>query len=120
MNIFEKIIGNIDAKKEFRAYRKRAEALPKEYNVVFDEIQSYVWSFGALDGSLDMLSDILTLFETGAAEGKRVLEITGNDVTRFCDNIIIEWKSHTWQEQIREKYNKRIHKKLDGLQHKHH
>jgi DNA-binding ferritin-like protein (Dps family) len=31
---------------------------------------------------------LLDLFETGAADGKRVLDITGEDVAAFCDELL--------------------------------
>ena len=37
---------------------------------------------------IPILADLLDLFETGAAEGKRVLEITGEDVAEFCDELL--------------------------------
>lgn len=115
MNILRKMIGEKFDKKAFRAYRKRGEALPEEYRVVWSEMERYIWGFGSLDGSFDMLSEIVTLFETGAAEGKYVLDITGRDVIEFCDGLIQEWKSRTWQGQMREKINARIHKALEEL-----
>jgi DNA-binding ferritin-like protein (Dps family) len=114
MNIFIRIKKLRAEKQGFRAYRKRTNALPREYRVVFKEIEAYVWNF-SMDGSLDMLSDILMLFESGAADGKSVLDITGNDVTGFCDGLLQEWNSHTWQGQMREKFNERIHTELEKL-----
>jgi DNA-binding ferritin-like protein (Dps family) len=32
-----------------------------------------------------VLKDVLDLFETGAADGKGVLDVTGEDVAAFCD-----------------------------------
>jgi DNA-binding ferritin-like protein (Dps family) len=114
MNIFDKIKKIRDEKRAFRAYRRRVEALPKEYRVIFSEIEAYFWNF-AMDGMIDVLSDIVTLFETGAAEGKRVSEITGEDVLGFCDGLLQEWMSRTWTGQLREKFNARIQKKLAEL-----
>ncbi|MDR1532047.1 MAG: DUF1048 domain-containing protein [Clostridiales bacterium] len=114
MNIFEEWAKISAEKRLFREYRKRAEALPKEYRVVFFEMEQYIWNF-ALDGLIDVLSDIITLFETGAADGKHVLEITGHDVLGFCDGLLQEWRSRTWQGKVRERFNERIHRKLEAL-----
>ncbi|MDR1796310.1 MAG: DUF1048 domain-containing protein [Clostridiales Family XIII bacterium] len=113
MKIIEKLIGNLDDKRAYREYKKRVLALPGEYGIVMKEIQSYIWSCGSLDGSLDLLHDLLALMEASAAEGKRVLDVTGDDVTAFCDGLIREWQGRTWQDTVREKVNDRIHKKLE-------
>jgi DNA-binding ferritin-like protein (Dps family) len=34
----------------------------------------------------------------------------------FCDDLIREWKSRTWQGDMRAKFNDRIHKQLKGLE----
>jgi DNA-binding ferritin-like protein (Dps family) len=113
MKIIEKIIGNMEDKRAYRAYRKRVKALPGEYGIVMKEMQSYIWSCGSLDGSLDLLYDLATLMETSAAEGKRVLDVTGGDVTAFCDALIREWQGRTWQDTVRKKYNDRIRRRLE-------
>jgi DNA-binding ferritin-like protein (Dps family) len=105
-------------KRIFRAYRKRVKALPNDYQVVFSEIEGYIWNF-AMDGMIDVLSDIVTLFEEGAADKKPVLEITGEDILGFVDGILEDLKNRTWQGKVRETFNKRIHKKLEALKDEH-
>lgn len=111
MNTFKNIR---EQKRAFRAYRKRAEQLPAAYRIVFQEMEAYIWNF-SMDGSVDLFSDLITLFEAGAAEGKDVLEITGEDVAGFCDELLREWMSRTWPGQVREKFNNRIHSRLAAL-----
>ena len=41
MNIYEKVVGAKADKKAFWEYRKRGEALPKEYRVAWSEIERY-------------------------------------------------------------------------------
>jgi DNA-binding ferritin-like protein (Dps family) len=115
MKIIEKLIGVMDQKRAYREYKKRAAALPKEYNVVMKEMQSYIWNCGHLDGSFDLLCDLVALMEASAVEGKRVLDVTGNDVTAFCDELICKRQGRTWQDTMRKKYNDRIFKKLKNI-----
>ena len=51
---------------------------------------------------MDRIYDLLDLFETGAAEGKRVLDITGEDVAAFCDELLRHAKTYTenWREAL--------------------
>jgi DNA-binding ferritin-like protein (Dps family) len=90
----------------------RAQALPADYTNVHRKIQGYMWRRSGGDG-MDMLpifADLLELFETGAAEGKQVLDITGVDVAAFCDELLRN--ARTWTENQREAFNRDIQNKL--------
>ena len=108
MNDFiNKIIGD---KKEWKAMEARAKALPKDYQVVYDEIKHYVWKRSPESASLDILKGLLDLFEKGAEDGKHALEITGENVAAFCDEFLPNEKTYvdTWRETL----NHTIAKKL--------
>jgi len=113
LDIFKKIIGDIGEKKEWNAMETRAKTLPHDYLVVYNEIKRYLWSgAGPLDSSINIFKSLLELFEEGAANGKRVLEITGNNVAAFCDELLRGEK--TYAESLREKLNRDIREKLGG------
>jgi DNA-binding ferritin-like protein (Dps family) len=59
---------------------------------------------------LPIFTDLLDLFETGAAEGKRVLEITGEDVAEFCDELLRNAKTYTqnWRDDLNRDIMKKI------------
>jgi DNA-binding ferritin-like protein (Dps family) len=99
-------------KREFRQQQKRANALPQDYAYVYHQIQHYMWSHSGGDGmdTLPILADLLDLFETGAAEGKPVLDVTGEDVAAFCDELLRNAK--TWTGNQREALNRDIMNKL--------
>lgn len=80
----------IEGKKEWRAHVARVKELPKDYQIVYHEIQKYLYKVGPVELSdgIDLLSGIIDLFEEGAARGKAVLEVTGSDVAAFCDGLI--------------------------------
>lgn len=93
-----------EEKREYRQMMARVKALPEEYAFVYQKIQHYMWSYAAGNG-MDMtriLYDLLDLFEAGAADGKRVLEITGEDVAAFCDELLQNAKTYTgkWREAL--------------------
>ncbi|MFA6493224.1 MAG: DUF1048 domain-containing protein [Patescibacteria group bacterium] len=111
MNNFLKKI--IEDKREWQKMEARAKALPSDYKIVYHEIQKYMWKFSS-GGGMDIvaiLKDLLGLFEEGAADGKRVLEITGNDVAAFCDELLRNAKTYT--ENWREGLNRDVMKKLE-------
>jgi DNA-binding ferritin-like protein (Dps family) len=101
LRFFKKIIGD---KKEYRQMMRRVKLLPEDYKFTFEKIQKYMWNFASGDG-FDMLKiqyDLIDLFEAGAADGKHVLEITGDDVAAFCDELLRSTKTYTanWGEKL--------------------
>ena len=80
----------IENKKEWRAHIKRIKTLSADYQIVYNEIQKYLFKAGSVEQTnwTNLLSGIIDLFEEGAAAGKGVLEITGNDAAAFCDDLM--------------------------------
>lgn len=112
MNDFiNKIIGDIEGKKEWKALETRVKQLPEEYQTVYAEIKNYIWHGGAgvMDPS-NTFKQIVERFEEGAANGKNVLDVTGNDVAAFVDELIRDEK--TYADGLRDKLNRNITDKL--------
>ncbi|MEG0374988.1 MAG: DUF1048 domain-containing protein [Raoultibacter sp.] len=92
-------------KQKYREQMARVEALPEDYQFVFEKMQHYMWSSASGSG-LDMLQtqyDLIDLFEASAREGKQVLDVTGPDVAEFCDELIRDNKQ--WTDRLRKKLN---------------
>ncbi|MFD1674275.1 DUF1048 domain-containing protein [Alicyclobacillus fodiniaquatilis] len=107
----------IEGKKKWRAHVARIKALPQDYQIVYKEIQKYLFKVAAVeltDGT-SLLSGIIDLFEEGAALGKGVLEVTGSDVAAFCDDLIKGSKTHAdiYQESVDQGVNKAMKKVMD-------
>ncbi len=107
----------IEGKKEWRAHMARVKALPQDYQIVYKEIQKYLFKIGPveLDNGTGLLSEIIDFFEEGAALGKGVLEVTGSDVAAFCDNLIKDSRTYadTCQESVDQEVNKAMKKVTD-------
>ncbi|WP_024620932.1 DUF1048 domain-containing protein [Metaclostridioides mangenotii] len=111
LDLLKKMIGD---KREYKAMMARVEKFPKDYQFVYGKIQDYMWKFTAGDG-YDMLQvqyELIDLFEAGASDGKKVLEITGEDVASFCDGLLENAKTYT--ANLRKNLNESIMKKLGG------
>lgn len=107
----------IEGKKEWRAHVARVKALPQDYQIVYKEIQKYLFKVGPVeltDGT-SLLSGIVDLFEEGAALEKGVLEVTGSDVAAFCDDLIKDSKTYAdiCQESVGQEVNKAMKKVTD-------
>lgn len=109
----------IKGKKEWRAHVARVKSLPKDYQIVYKEIQKYLYKVGPteLNEGIDLLSEIVDFFEEGAALGKGVLEVTGSDVAAFCDELIKDSKTYadTYQEYVNKEVNNAIKKSTDKI-----
>lgn len=93
----------IEGKKQWRAHMARVRALPPDYRIVYKEMQKYFFKIGPIglsDGTL--LSGIVDFFEEGVAAGKGVLELIGNDVAAFCDELVKDSRTYAdiYQESV--------------------
>ena len=122
VSIQDAIEGKRKWQKKWRAHMARVKALPQDYQIVYKEIQNYLFKVGPVELSegadflsTDLLSGILDLFEEGAARGKDVLEVTGSDVAAFCDDLIKGSKTFAdvLQESIDQEANKAPKKLTD-------
>jgi DNA-binding ferritin-like protein (Dps family) len=99
----------IEGKREWRAHLARVRALPPDYQIVYKEIQKYFFKIGPVeltDGNL--LSGLLDFFEEGVAAGKGVMELIGNDVAAFCDDLVKD--SRTYADIYQESVGKEVGK----------
>lgn len=102
----------VEEKREYKYQMARVEAMPEDYKFVFKKIQSYMWKFTAGTGydMMEMHNDLVELFESGIANGKKVLEVTGDDVAAFCEELLLNCRTYT--ENWRETLNREIHEKV--------
>lgn len=80
-----KIQDIIEGKKEWRVHMARVKALPQDYQIVYKEIQKYLFKVGPVEltDEKGLLSGIIDFFEEGEALGKDVLEVTADCVKTF-------------------------------------
>lgn len=112
MEMFKKLLGD---KKEYKMMMARVSVLPEDYQFVFKKIQNYMWNFSSGNG-MDMLRiqyELIDLFEAGAAEGRHVLEITGEDVASFADELVANAKTYfaKYREDLNQDILERLRKK---------
>ena len=107
----------IEGKKEWIVHVARVKALPKDFQIVYKEIQKYLFKVGPVEltDGIDLLSGIIDLFEEGVAFGKGIIEVTGSDVAAFCDNLIKDSKTYAdiYKESVDQEVNKVMKKVTD-------
>jgi len=96
----------IKGKKEWRAHMARVKALPQDYQIVYKEIQKYLFKVGPVEMTegIGLLSGIVDLFEEGAASGKGVLDDLIQDSKTYAD---------VYQDSVNRKVYKAIKKDTD-------
>ena len=103
----------INEKREWRGHVKRVNKLPKEYQIVYKEIQNYLFKVGPVNlrkNDFGILYELVDLFEISANEGKHVLAITGKDVARFADELIGD--TPTYMDGVMEESNQKVSKSI--------
>ena len=93
----------IEGKKQWRAHVARVRALPPDYQIVYKEMQKYLFKVGPIDlADGPLLPGIVDFFSEGVAAGKGVVELIGNDVAAFCDDLIKDSPTYAevYQESI--------------------
>jgi CubicO group peptidase (beta-lactamase class C family)/DNA-binding ferritin-like protein (Dps family) len=105
-----------EEKAEYKNYKKRINALPKDYQVVMNEIENFLWNSASNHDSamimFKMMQDVLEFFESNAQEGIDVLDVVGQDVGGFCDDLLHELQGQTWIGKRKEQLSENIRKKL--------
>ncbi|MEV7395208.1 DUF1048 domain-containing protein [Streptomyces sp. NPDC091215] len=92
----------IEGKKQWRAHLARVKALPPDYQIVYKEMQRYLFKVGPVSLPV-LLPGILDFFEEGVAAGKGVLQLIGTDVAAFCDDLVKD--SPTYADVYQESVN---------------
>ena len=110
-NFWAKVTGE---KKEWRSMEARADALPRDYRIVYSKIKPYLFRFTTGDGmaTVAVLKDVLAVFETSVAEGKAALDVTGEDVAAFCDERLRGVPSYSYVDKGRASLNRDVAKQL--------
>lgn len=83
------IRGVIEGKQRWRAHMARVRALPPDYQIVYKEIQKYLFKVGPVDArDRRLLPEIADFLAEGAAAGRGIRELVGNDIAAFCDDLV--------------------------------
>ncbi|CAM3913345.1 DUF1048 domain-containing protein [Aeromicrobium ponti] len=102
MTFFEKIVGSLDEKREYKEMQKRAKQLPEEYYEVYKAIQKYMFTTGMADWRV--FYEIIELLELAELDGRSIKDVVGDDVAAFCDELTADKRSD-WKEKYRQQLN---------------
>lgn len=106
--IIDTIIGNLDEKREYKQNEARAKALPADYAAAYVEIKKYIFQTSGIV-SMEPLVVLVDVLEEASANGKTVIEVTGDDVAAFADELVKGVRSY--KGDLGDKLNERLNKK---------
>jgi len=100
---------------EYKEQMAELKKLPHEYQVVYKEIQNFLWEFTSGDG-MDMLQPmygLLDFFKEGASNQVPVLDLVGEDVGEFAETMLHEIQAKTRINELKRKMNERVKKEIN-------
>lgn len=103
-----KIFGD---KKRWWAYKTRAKALPDSYRTALAGVERYLMYLGGItkgDVAMQMMEDLVDLFEQSAANGTSIREIVGEDPVEFIETFLQNYEDGRWLSSERERLIKTI------------
>lgn len=116
-NFLELILGSLDDKRQWRAYKARVKALPEPYRESVDGVERYLIHSGQLPADWSrasrMFDDLAELFERAAADGIPVREIVGEDPLEFVEEFVKTYSDGGWIAKERERLRETIERVTD-------
>jgi DNA-binding ferritin-like protein (Dps family) len=116
MNFWETITGS-DLTREWKAFEVRAEALPSDYRVAWNEIKGHLSPYADFTGRnlMPILDGVLGLLEETAAEGQSIDQVVGDDIEAFSAALAGGQGARNYRDRWREQLNRNVARKLARL-----
>ncbi len=112
MGFIAKVTGS-DQTKRFKDYERRIKELPEDYQIAWKEMIQIV----AISSKqfIDVMENILLMFEETAADGQSVNEVIGDDLKGFCRALCGVESTSIYRDKWRNQLNKNVKEKLEKL-----
>ncbi|BBN98065.1 DUF1048 domain-containing protein [Sporolactobacillus terrae] len=113
MNFWEKVTGS-DMTKEMKAFEARANKLPDDYQVAWEQIKANLWSHSDFTGRnlMPILDGVLGFLEETSADGQNIQAVLDDDIKGFCSALTGEEGAKSFRDKWRKQLNDTIAKKL--------
>ena len=107
-DVTDKVIGD---KKRWWAYKERKKKLPERYLIAINGVERYLNLLGGItkgDIIMQMLEDLLDLFEQSAANQTPIREVVSDDPVEFVETFLANYEEGRWIAKERERLIKAI------------
>lgn len=108
---YEKITGDLGAKKQWRDYKQRVHALPEPYRQTATALERYLLNLGPssdTDALVRMVTDLADLLEQAAADHTPVRELVGSDPVAFAEEFMANYGDGSWIGRERSRLTRAI------------
>lgn len=108
--LIETVYGPLDQKRRWRQYKARKERLPESYRTAVGALERYSNYFGGgtAEGGVQMLEDLIDLFEQAAADGTPVRDVVGEEPVEFATAFLANYQKGNWIIRERERLTSAI------------
>ncbi|QIM16594.1 DUF1048 domain-containing protein [Leucobacter insecticola] len=109
----ETVTGSFEDKKRWRKYKARKQDLPQSYRTAINGLERYIMYAGAIvkgDILMQMMEDLLDLFEQAAADSTSIRNIVGDDPVEFAEDFLLNYEDGRWVNKERTRLNDAIDK----------
>jgi len=116
MNFWETITGS-DLSREWKAFEARAETLPADYRVAWEQIKVRLSPYSDLTGRnlMPIVDGALVLLEETASEGQAIHDVLGDDIEGFCAALAGGEGARNYRDKWRDQLNHNVARKLSQL-----
>lgn len=98
----------IKDKKRYKQFTKDVQALPTSYATTVNALTKYIWNFAGSGAMMDVLEEVLHIFQESAAENVPVRQIVGEYPVEFAENIMAEYPNELWLIKYRNQLRQKI------------
>lgn len=98
-NLIEYVTGSLEEKKRYKGYKARKQLLPDNYRQALDAVERYLTYFGSIakgDVLVQMLEDLIDLFEQGAEAQTPIRDLVGADPVAFVEDFLRNYSEGQW------------------------
>lgn len=92
-------------KKWYRDYKAQENELPELYQAAIKALDTYLMQFWGTDEFMDLLDNMLSIFQENASENVPINDLVGPDPVAFADELLAQYQQATWmrkqQDQLR-------------------
>ena len=116
----EAVTGPWSQKRRYWRYKARRRALPAHHRTAVEGLDRYVMVAGGIaDGGVlvQMLEDLVDLFEQSAADGLSVADVVGEDPVEFAETFLASYDDARWVTQERRRLGETIARATSIEQH---
>ena len=90
-------------KKWYRDYQAKEKELPETYQTAIKALDAYLMQFWGTDEFMNLLDDMLAIFQENASENVPINALVGDDPVAFADELLAQYQQATWMRKQQDK-----------------